>query len=182
MNDRIVILYSGGADSRLMLEFAKLMKKEIILLSIDYNQLHSQELIFVNKICKQEKLKHVKVKLDVPVNSALTGDGKKNMSGLVHEFHVPGRNSMFLSIAFSIAESNNCDSIWIGCDWSDRLHLFPDCYQEYLVKINELFKVAGPFEIKVEAPLLGLSKENVLSLLQNAKIDDKEFFSGYGNL
>lgn len=179
----VLILYSGGADSRLMLELASKMNYNINCLLIDYGQLHKEELqVALEQLRKCHQSSQI-VKIDgLNVNSGLTGDGVKNDTGEVHEMHVPGRNSIFLSIAFSIAEYNNIDTIWIGCDWSDRLNLFPDCYQEYIVRINKLFEIAGPKPIKVEAPLMGLSKENILKLLNFYGISTDDIYSGYGNL
>jgi 7-cyano-7-deazaguanine synthase len=116
------------------------------------------------------------------INSGLTGDGTKDKTGEVHEMYVPGRNTMFLSIAFSIAESKDIDMIWLGSDWDDRLNLFPDCYQEYIYAMNFAFQFAGPKPIKVEAPLAGLSKLNIMKSLKFAGIQEHEIFSGYGEL
>jgi len=180
----ILILYSGGADSRLMLEFAKDLNLTPFCLMVNYGQLHVEELKFARDHLEDKIPGYYQtVYIDqLMVDSGLTGDGEKNESGDVHEMHVPGRNSIFLSLALSIAEFRGIDTIWIGTDWSDRLNLFPDCYQEYIVAMNEAFKVAGPKPIKVEAPLMGLSKENILSMLKNKKIDESEIFSGYGEL
>lgn len=187
MCEKVVILYSGGADSRLMLELAKEMKMEIHCLLIDYGQLHIDELKFakmqLEKVSKTYKnLTWSDIKIDLNIDSGLTGNGRKNKSIVVHEMHTPGRNSIFLSCAFSKAESFNYDTIWIGCDWSDRLNLFPDCYQEYLIKMNEAFKFAGPKPIKIEAPIIGFTKTMVLKLLENYSIEKEEIFSGYGDL
>ena len=178
----LVILYSGGADSRLMVELAKTAKKKFLLLMIDYGQLHKVELEYAAKDCEKNRWSYRLVKLSLPINSGLTGDGIKNTSSEVHEMHVPGRNSIFLSLAFSIAESVDADTIWIGCDWSDRIHLFPDCYQEYLIRMNEAFKFAGPKPINVEAPIIGFTKELVISMLENSGIDMTNVYSGYGDL
>lgn len=181
--EKILILYSGGADSRLMLEFANKICLSPYCLLIDYGQLHKEELLVAKTQLEELDLPYQIVNIsNLNINSGLTGDGIKNDIGKVHEMHVAGRNSMFLSIAFSIAESKGINTIWIGCDWSDRLNLFPDCYQEYLIKINETFKIAGPKPIKVEAPLMGLTKENVLRLLKSFGVEEKEIFSGYGDL
>lgn len=179
----LVVLFSGGADSVLMLEFAKIAGKTPFCVLIDYQQLHQKELDVAVDYLAKNNIKWKTIQLyGLGINSGLTGDGVKGTYEGVHEMHVPGRNSIFLSIAFSIAESMDIDTIWIGSDWSDRLNLFPDCYQEYFAKVNEMFKFAGPKEIKVEAPLLGFSKEMVLSLLESFDINLSEVFSGYGNL
>lgn len=182
MND-LVILYSGGADSRLMLEFAKMMNKKPYCLLINYGQGHVTELEFARKQLEEFQVPNHTVNISsLNVDSGLTGDGVKNTSGVVHEMHVPGRNSIFLSLAFSVAESKDIDTIWYGSDFSDRLNLFPDCYQEYVVKINELFQVAGPKSISVEAPLSGLTKESVLAMLKGLGVEEESLFSGYGDL
>jgi 7-cyano-7-deazaguanine synthase len=177
----LVILYSGGSDSMLMLKLAMDIGKKPLCVLIDYRQVHIQELEFAQEQLKKLKVEYVIVKVNNPIiNSGLTGNHVRDMSGAVHEMHVPGRNTIFLSLAFSVAENEDIDTIWLGSDWSDRLNLFPDCYQEYIVKINELFKVAGPKEIKVEAPLMGWTKEMVVEFLyKRYSILITDVFSGY---
>ena len=175
------ILYSGGSDSMLMLKLALDLGKNPLAILIDYGQVHIEELEFAKKQLRKLEVEWIMVKVNNPIiNSGLTGDGIENTTGLVHEMHVPGRNSIFLSLAFSIAENEDIDTIWIGSDWSDRLNLFPDCYQEFIVKINDLFKIAGPKEIKVEAPLMGWTKEMVVNYLYiKYSIMITDIFSGY---
>ena len=146
----LVILYSGGADSRLMLEFAGSLNMNPFCVLIDYEQLHIKELELAQKLLDSYNIPYRIVKIHgLGVDSGLTGSFEKNDSEQVHEMYVPGRNTIFISIAFSIAENLDIDTIWIGSDWSDRLNLFPDCYQEYIVQLNEFLKYAGPKNIKV---------------------------------
>jgi len=181
----VLILYSGGADSRLMIELALQLKKKIKCILINYGQSHLEELEVAKEQlqylfkegdgnCWQE----VTIK-NLMVDSGLTGNFLDGQYEGVHEKHVPGRNSIFLSIAFSIAEANNIPLIWIGCDYSDRLNLFPDCFQKYIVSFNEMLKHAGPKNIRVEAPLMGMTKEFILELLESNGITKKDLFSGY---
>lgn len=181
MDRDLVILYSGGSDSLLMVNLALDLGKKPLCVLIDYGQVHIKELDFAKDQLNKLRVEWIVIQVKNPtINSGLTGDCVANISEEVHEMHVPGRNTIFLSLAFSIAENEGIDTIWIGCDWSDRVGLFMDCYQEYLVKINELFKLAGPKEIKVEAPLLGWSKEMVLDYLEKQhSLIEEDFFSGY---
>ena len=113
-NHNLIILYSGGADSRLMLDLAISSGKNPICLLIDYGQLHGEELNVAKNQLETEDILYKEIKISgLGVNSGLTGSGEKNETGVVHAMHVPGRNSMFLSIAYSIAESMNIDTIWI---------------------------------------------------------------------
>jgi len=176
----LIILFSGGADSALMLEFAKMMGKNPYCILIDYEQLHKQELSKARGYLDLRNIQYQTVSIkNLNVNSGLTGNGKSSYDG-VNEKHVPGRNTIFLSIALSIAESKQIEKIWIGADYSDREHLFPDCYQEYYIKINELFKITGSMPITIEAPLLGMTKETVISILKGNGINVETIYSGYG--
>jgi len=182
-NYDLLILYSGGADSTLLLELAKIVGKTPYWVLIDYGQKHIRELDMAREYLTKKNINFHTIKIsNLKIDSGLTGDGFKNTSGVVHEMHVPGRNSIFLSCAFSIAEDRNIDTIWIGCDYSDAINLFPDCLQSYILEINNLFKVAGPKQIKVEAPLLGFSKDMVVKSLNHFGIGVDTIFSGYGDL
>ena len=87
---------------------------------------------------------------------------------------------MFVGIAASIAEDLNVDTIWYGADFSDYIHKFPDCMQDWFGKMNEVLAINGPYPIKLEAPLAGLTKESILKALENNGITEKDMFSGYG--
>ena len=85
----------------------------------------------------------------------------------VNEMNVPGRNTIFIGLAISVAENMNIDEVWYGPDHSDRINLFPDCYQEYVVKMNEVLAISGVRPIKLVAPLLGMTKELILDILSS---------------
>ncbi len=181
--DSVVILYSGGADSRLMVEIALNMKKNIKCVLINYEQLHIEELDSAKKFLETENIEYQIVQLNgLNINSGLTGNGIKGQYEGVNEWHVPSRNLMFVSIAASIAEANDISEVWHGADFSDRENLFPDCYQEWFIKLNTLLEINGCSKVKVIAPLLGFTKEMVISLLNSVNIDEKELHSGYGKL
>lgn len=181
-SDKVLILYSGGADSRLLLEIALTLRKNVRCLVVDYGQLHSGELEVAKKHLDDKYVTYDYVTIQgLNINSALTGHGIKGQYKGVSEFNIPGRNSILLSLAFSIAESNDIKEIWYGADMSDYYNSFPDCYQLYVDKINELFEVAGSMKISVVAPLLGISKEMVFELLEKVfNVNKTNLFSGYG--
>ena len=180
-DNRVLILFSGGSDSLLLLLLAKQMKKEACALLINYGQLHIAELDLAKKYLIENKIPYSEVAISgLSANSGLTGSGTQNLYEGVHSHWVPGRNTMFLAVALSEAECRGITEIWYGPDFSDRVGLFPDCYQEYVVKIDELFKSAGSYPINVRAPLMGLTKEMVLELLDSYGINKDEIYSGYG--
>lgn len=179
---KILLLYSGGADSRLMLSLAKeISEDDISALIFDYGQIHKEEIHFAIEhlhdanvdctiIIASDCFKYIKSNL--LQNSHASYEG-------VHEKHVPARNLLFLGMALGWAESNCYDEIWIGCNYDDRINLFPDCTQEWIVKINELAAINGSRKIKIKAPLLGMEKKDILLLLEKRGVKKCDLFSGY---
>jgi len=179
----VVILFSGGADSVLMVEMAYAFGFTPYCVLIDYEQLHINELTMAEKYLRKDDIAFRTVKLHgLGVQSGLTGRGEKGRFEGVHEMHVPSRNLMFVGIAASIAEDIGIDLIWYGADFSDYINRFPDCMQAWFGSMNEVLEINGPGPIRLEAPLSGLTKETILDMLESKGITDDQMFSGYGNL
>jgi len=179
----IVMLYSGGADSMLMLKLSQMAGKIPYCVLIDYGQKHVKELEYAMDQLKSESIEIgyqiIKVE-NLNIDSGLTGDKIEARWDNVHAMNVPGRNTIFIGLATSVAENMGIDEVWYGPDYSDRINLFPDCYQEYVVKMNEVLAVSGVKPIKLVAPLLGMSKELILEILKNSfDIQLVEMYSGY---
>jgi len=179
----VVILFSGGADSVLMLEMAREFKKRAYCVLIDYEQLHIDELNVAKRYLQKHGIPFRIVQLHgLQIQSGLTGAGQKGRFEGVHEMHVPSRNLMFVGIAASIAEDMDVDTVWYGADYSDYENEFPDCMQAWFGAMNQVLKINGPKQMKLEAPLAGLTKETILEMLKNKGITDEHLFSGYGGL
>ena len=178
----LVILFSGGADSILMLELAIGLKLRPHCVLIDYGQSHIEELDYACEYLTKRGITWDTVQITgLNVDSGLTGDGAKGTYEGVNEMHVPSRNLMFVSIAASIAENKNIDTIWLGANWDDYLNRFEDCKQEWIGRVNKVLSVNGSTKIKLQAPLNGLSKEIITKILTMGSIDKSQYFSGYGN-
>ena len=179
----VVILFSGGADSVLMVEIAKKFNKVPYCILIDYEQLHIGELRYAEKYLRAEDVPFRVVKLHgLGVQSGLTGRGEKGRFEGVHEMHVPSRNLMFVGVAASVAEDMGISTVWYGADFSDFINQFPDCMQPWFAAMNDVLQINGPKPIKLEAPLSGLTKETILEMLQSVGIKENQLFSGYGDL
>lgn len=178
---KIVMLYSGGADSMLMLKLAKMSGRIPHCVFIDYGQKHIEELEFARNQFTVENVSWQVITIsDLNINSGLTGDLNESRWDNVHPMNVPARNTIFLGLAMSVAENMGLDEVWYGPDFSDRINLFPDCYQEYVVKMNEVAEISGVKPIKIVAPLLGMTKELIVDILDtfwNIKLE--VMHSGY---
>lgn len=162
----LVMLYSGGADSCLMLRFALQMGRNPYCVLINYGQRHVKELEYAKNQLDEFGVEYQTVTLaGLNIDSGLTGNNIESRWDNVHAANVPGRNSMFISIAYSIAENKGITEIWYGPDYSDFINKFPDCYQDYVGKMNNVLATAGVRPIVLRAPLLGWTKEMVLDYL-----------------
>jgi len=181
MKYNLLLLYSGGYDSTLLLKMALEMGYSPLCLLFNYGQVHVEELIYAIDMCEKlnQDYRVVDIKEALSVHSKLT-DGEGKYVG-VSQWHVPSRNLIFLSIASSIAESEGIRLIWYGANYEDREKLFPDCYQEWVFRLNELLAINGSIPIKVEAPLLGMSKDTIKLLARHFGIEEDKVFSGYGS-
>jgi 7-cyano-7-deazaguanine synthase len=177
----LVMLYSGGADSFLMLHWALQLGRKPYCILIDYGQKHVEELEYAKKQLIDLKVTYQYVAIkNLGVVSGLTGDNLPGMYNGVHPMNVPGRNTIFIGLAYSIAESNGIKEIWYGPDYSDYENAFPDCYQSYVGAMNKVLEIAPSYPIKLYAPLLGWTKEMILDYIQNVlKVDLNTLHSGY---
>jgi len=177
----LVILYSGGADSLLMLKLALELNKKPFCILIDYGQKHIDELEYAKQQLEADSIQYQVVSINgLNITSGLTGNQIPDTFEGVHSMNVPGRNTMFIAIAYSIAENKGISEIWYGADFSDRLNLFPDCYQEYVVAMNKVLEIAPSYPIKLYAPLMGWTKEMVVDYLRFVfDINMENVYSGY---
>ncbi len=178
----VVVLYSGGADSRLMLQWAIDAGRYPLCVLVDYGQKHIKELDYAKEQLDELGCSYQEVKISgLNINSGLTGNLSEQRWDNVNAMNVPGRNTFLIGIAYSIAENYMIDEIWYGPDYSDREGLFPDCYQEYVVKMNEVLHIAGVRPLKLIAPLLGWTKKMILHTLRDVyEVDtEKDLHSGY---
>jgi len=181
MNHHVVILFSGGADSHLILRWAIDLKKKPYCVLIDYGQKHIEELDYAKKYLKSINISYQTIKISgYDVDSGLTGDGIKGRYEGVSIYNVPARNTIMLSIASGIAENIGAEEIWIGCDMSDFYGEFPDCKQEYIGKMNNVSEIAFSYPIKINAPLLGWTKEMIIECLNLVyNIQKEDIYTGY---
>ena len=187
----IVILLSGGLDSSTVTGIAKNSKAEIFGLSFDYGQRHKKELYSASKIAKHFDIKEFKViKLDLSLwgGSSLT-DKQKNIplegvqTNEIPNTYVPGRNTIFISVALSYAEAINADFIGLGVNALDYSG-YPDCRPDYIEKFQQLADLANKRgrennPIKLWTPLLDLNKEEIFQLAFDNNVPLEKTWSCY---
>jgi len=177
-DNKIALLYSGGLDSCVLLSLALRLKYQPFCILVDYGQVHKAELSYAERLCSELKVPYEKVKVVLPVSSKLT-DGEQKYEG-VSEWYVPSRNLIFIGLAASLAEDRGIHTIWYGPNYEDRENEFPDCVQEWVFRANQLLEVNGSTPLRLEAPLLGMSKPFIKRLASDLHITEDMVLSGYG--
>ncbi len=169
---KAVVLLSGGLDSATTAAIAISQGYEAIALSFRYGQRHYRELLAAKKIV--EKL-HIQEHFIVDVNlsqwggSSLTDtkmdipqDGVK--PDVIPSTYVPGRNTVFIAIALSLAEAKQAEAVYLGINAVDYSG-YPDCRPEYLTAYQQLANLAS--KVGVEGNTIQL----VAPLVKDSKVD-----------
>jgi 7-cyano-7-deazaguanine synthase len=176
---------SGGLDSSTCLAVARRYGYDCYAITFDYGQRHRFELEAAARVAAAlGAVRHlvVKVGLDAFGGSALTADlavpkarSIGEMSHGIPVTYVPARNTIFLSLALAWAEVLECTDIFIGVNALDYSG-YPDCRPEYIEAYERMANLAtragveGRTRLKIRAPLIGLSKAQIVSLAYELEV------------
>lgn len=175
---KAIAVLSGGLDCTVASSvFAK--EYEIHAITFNYGQkAFVKELKASKDICEKMGWTHEVIDLDwlakisnsslntsedIPEVSIDDLDDFKKSSETASRVWVPARNTVFTSIALSYAESIGAEIIIVGWNGEEGT-TFPDNSKEYLDKFNELINIGSPNKIRIEAPAIGLDKEEIVKL------------------
>lgn len=180
MSKKLVLAFSGGADSTVLLYMAAAQGySEIHTVTFDYGQRHSRELecMGVQYQLIREKYPNITVTTktldvtylkDISPTSSLTNDEIDNpdISKIAGDAqpvsYVPFRNQMFITICCAYAESLKADEVWYGAAQVDSLAGYWDGSQEFVDSVNSLVSLNRQHRIRVGAPLLSMSKADIV--------------------
>ena len=191
MSKRAVILLSGGIDSTTCLAIAKNGGFSPYALSFNYGQRSQVELDAARKIAGQlAAVEHRGVDLtDIGRfgGSAIT-DHKQALKTDNHDHHiptsyVPGRNTIFLSIALSWAEALDAEAIFIGVHDDDTM-CYPDCRPAYIAAYQDMANLANKRgvegrPIQIKTPILHMKKSAIVTLGSELGVDYKDTVTCY---
>lgn len=189
---KAVCLLSGGLDSTTALYFALREGCEVRALSFEYGQRHSKELEAAKKIANGLQIPHDIIPISLPWGGSALLDSEvpiplnRSEARITKDIpvtYVPARNSIFLSFAASCAEARGADFIFIGANAIDYSG-YPDCRPEYFEAFEKLIRVgtkAGVEDraIKIKAPLLTLSKREIVLLGKQLGVPFEKTWSCY---
>ena len=190
---KAITVLSGGLDSTVATSsFSK--EYEIHALTFDYGQKSAErEIKSAGAVCEKLGIEHTVVKLpwlsklgnsaltsneDIPELEASQLDNKEICDETARTVWVPGRNIVFTAIATSFAEAEGASTIIVGWDLEEAA-TFPDNSKEFLEAFNNVLKVGSPDDIKVEAPVIGMTKRGIVELGSKIKAPMELSYSCY---
>jgi 7-cyano-7-deazaguanine synthase len=169
---KAIVLLSGGLDSATAAALAIADGYEAIALSFHYGQRHKRELVAAKQVAEHLGIREhfvMDVNLSQWGGSALTDESiAMPIDGIQSEVipttYVPGRNTVFLAIALSLAEAKGAGAIYLGINAVDYSG-YPDCRPEYLAAYQNLATLSSRAGVEGNAPQL------VAPLVLDSKVD-----------
>jgi len=188
--NRAICLLSGGLDSATTLAIAKSEGWAVTALTFNYGQRAAAEIAAALKVAAQIGVESHKIfYLDLRQigGSALTEEWEvpkqEPVPGTIPSTYVPARNTILLSCALGYAEVQGATAIFIGVNNLDSSG-YPDCRPEFIAAFERLADLATRMgsqgiRIRIHAPLLSLSKAEIIRRGVQLGVDYGQTFSCY---
>jgi len=169
---KAIALLSGGIDSTVAAAAAKAKGMEVHALAVDYGQRHRRELTSAQVVAKELGLasfREVKIALpwggasliDTSVAVAKDRSRAERGEGLAPDY-VPGRNTIFLALALSWADSVGAESLVVGWNAEDQAG-FPDCTMAFAKAFDGVAAEGTPTGPSIYAPLVEMDKAMIVA-------------------
>ena len=175
---KAVVVFSGGQDSTTCLFWAKKKYEEVIALSFDYGQKHSDELICAKEICKKYGVEHYILDMallnQLAPNSLTRADIEVDKeapeTGTPNSF-VDGRNMLFLTFAAVFAKQRDIHVLVTGVSQSD-FSGYPDCRHVFITSLETTLTLAMDYEFEVITPLMWIDKKETWKMADDLGVFD----------
>ena len=156
-----IALLSGGLDSATAAALAIEAGYRLIALSLDYGQRHRRELQAAAAVADALDIAEhrvLKVNLADWGGSALTDAAISVPTGgvepgVIPSTYVPGRNTVFIALALSLAEARGAERLVLGINAVDYSG-YPDCRPDYLQAFQTLAGLSSKAGREGRSPLL----------------------------
>jgi len=183
MNEKAVVLLSGGQDSATCLAIACDEFPKVWALSFDYGQRHKSELTMASQLARMANVDHSIVPfpslagLDKS-STMVTREGDARKVSEAHPIHkhlpssfLPGRNYLLLGLAAVYAFNLGAETIYTGTCQTD-FSGYPDCRRSAIDAIEKALQVAMDFpNLEIRTPLMYLTKaETVMEMISRDRL------------
>ncbi len=179
MNNKALVLFSGGQDSTTCLAWALHRYQYVETIGFGYGQRHAVELVCRDKVIEQFRLQFPEWSsrlgddhmLDLSVlgqisDTALTQDKalEFEQSGLPNTF-VPGRNLLFFNFAAALAYRRGLEVLVGGMCETDYSG-YPDCRDNTLKSLQVSLSLGLDRPMVIETPLMWIDKEQTWKMAE----------------
>ena len=172
MNEKAVVIYSGGMDSFTILNKALKEGYELYALTFNYGQRHSKEIEFAKDVCAELGINHRIIDITA-INQLLQSSSLTTSSSIdIPEGHyeaanmkstvVPNRNMILLSLAIGYAVDIGASKVYYGAHSGDHA-IYPDCRPDFVHAMNKVAKLANYEPVDIVTPYLNSSKTEILA-------------------
>lgn len=184
MKDCLIIL-SGGMDSVTLLHEYK--ERIAIALTFDYHSRHAaHEIACARWQCEQLGIRHIVLELpymEQYLKSSLLQGGEEIPEGHYAEENmkstvVPFRNGVMLSIAASIAESEELKYVMIANHGGDHT-IYPDCRPAFVDAMDKAIEAGTFVGLHLLAPYTNITKRDIALRGKELGVDYSHTYSCY---
>lgn len=181
----VVLIFSGGLDSTVLLHELLAAKQGVFALSFHYDQKHLIELDFATVTCHELGIEHLVVELP----AALFGGSSQTDPNIpVPEGHyeaesmkltvVPNRNMVMLALATSFAISKGARYIAYAAHSGDHA-IYPDCRPAFVDIMSDAIALCSENPPQLLAPYIHKTKAEIVKKGKELGVDFTTTWSCY---
>lgn len=169
MNQKAVVVFSGGQDSTTCLFWALERFEEVVAVTFDYGQRHRLEIECAQRIAKELGVEHHILDMGLLSQlapNALTRDDipvQSGTNGNLPSTFVEGRNLLFFSFAAVLAKVKDFHHLVVGVSQTD-FSGYPDCRNDFIKSLNVTLNLAMDYPFEIHTPMMWLDKAQVWAM------------------
>lgn len=168
---KVVLTFSGGMDSTVLLWWLRAQGFEVKCLSVDYGQRHRRELEAAKIITTLAGVEHKIADLS-GLRDLFAGSSQTSDIAVPHGHYaadtmratvVPNRNMVLMALAGAWAISMKADKIAYAAHAGDHT-IYPDCREEFVKPLSEALWNADWHHVGMIAPFINKTKSEIAKI------------------
>lgn len=178
MNNKALVVFSGGQDSTTCLFWAMKEFDEVQALCFDYGQRHSIELQAARSIAESAGVSFTLLNLDllkqITSNALTTAEmevEENKPDNRPPNTLVEGRNMLFLTFAAIFAKGKDIANLVTGVGQADYSG-YPDCRDEFIRSLNQTLNLSMDYQFTIHTPLMWKTKKDIWALADELGVFD----------
>ncbi|UTH14303.1 7-cyano-7-deazaguanine synthase QueC [Macrococcus equipercicus] len=167
LNDKALVVFSGGQDSTTCMFYALKHFKEVELVTFNYGQRHALEIEVAERIAQDQQLTHHVLDMSLLAQLAPNALTDHTMAitaeNDIPNTFVPARNLLFMSFAGALAYQIGARHIITGVCETD-FSGYPDCRDIFIKSLNVTLNLSMDKDFVIHTPLMWLDKTETWAL------------------